>query len=76
MTDVCQNRASAGGAVGAYNGACMAIARDFPYCLPRCTVVDKNFGIGANASEMVSRRRKPHILYKPGVRFNGLRNRP
>jgi hypothetical protein len=54
----------------------MAIARDFPYRLPRCTVVDKYLGIGTNASEIVPRRRKPHILYKPGVRFNGLRSRP
>jgi hypothetical protein len=51
----------------------VAIARDLPYRLPRCTVIDKYFGVGANAGEMVPRRREPHILHKLGVCFDGLK---
>ena len=41
---------------------------------PRCTVVDKDFCVGANTGEVVPRRRKPHVLYEFCVRSDGLKN--
>jgi len=36
-----------------HNRACMAIAGDLRNGISRCTVVDEDFGVGANASEVV-----------------------
>jgi len=50
----------------------MAVTGDFSNGLPRCAVVDEDFGIGADTSEVVSGKRKPYILHKLCVRSDGL----
>ena len=50
----------------------MAIAGHLRNGISRCTVVDEDFGIGTNASELVPGGRKPHVLHELRVRSDGL----
>ena len=52
LVNVGQCRPLTGGAIGTRNRACMAIADDLRRGLPGFTVVDENFAVGSNASEV------------------------
>ena len=75
MASASQCHISEADVVGTHNRACMTIIGDLCNGLSSCTVIDKNFGVGANASEVVPGGGKPHVLHKLCVRSDGLKNR-
>jgi hypothetical protein len=73
MTGAGQSHTPAIGIVSTHNRTCVTITGDLCNRFSRCTVVDENFGVGANTSEVVPGRRKPHVLYKLCVRPDALK---
>lgn len=73
MIDVGQCHTSAAGIDSTHNRACVTVTGYLRDGLSRCTVVDEDFGVGANTNEVVPGGRKPHVLHKLCVCPDGLK---